>query len=120
MNGTPPGWYRDDPDHPRTLRWYDGARWTQHTRADTDPDVPPGPPPHPPAWTPAYGAPGTYPPPGPPPGPPPSRPPLPRAGVHSDDGQRQTLVALGVISVLLLAAIVVVAVLLGTYEGAPS
>ncbi len=115
MTGTRPGWYVDDPEHPRTLRWHDGARWTQHTRADTDPDLPPGPPPHPPAWTPAYGPPGTYPPPGPPP-PPPVRPPLPKAGSRPDTGQRQALVALGVISGLLLVAIVVVIALLATYE----
>ncbi len=122
MTGTPPGWYRDDPERLRSLRWYDGARWTQHTRTDADPDLPPGPPPHPPAWTPAYGPPGSYPPPGPPPGRPPGQPPvpslspLPKAGDRAAAGQRQALVALGVISALLLAAIVVVTVLLATYD----
>lgn len=31
MSGTPAGWYRD-PQDPRLLRWFDGARWTQHVQ----------------------------------------------------------------------------------------
>lgn len=34
QSNTPPGWYPDPQGAPQTLRYWDGAQWTQHTHAD--------------------------------------------------------------------------------------
>ncbi|MFD9002656.1 phospholipid scramblase-related protein [Streptomyces sp. NPDC059582] len=34
QSNTPPGWYPDPQGAPQTLRYWDGAQWTQHTNAD--------------------------------------------------------------------------------------
>ncbi|OON81797.1 phospholipid scramblase-related protein [Streptomyces tsukubensis] len=33
-SNTPAGWYQDPHGAPRTLRWWDGTRWTDHTNPD--------------------------------------------------------------------------------------
>ncbi|MCX3064315.1 phospholipid scramblase-related protein [Streptomyces beihaiensis] len=34
QSNTPAGWYPDPQGTPRTLRWWDGSQWTDHTHAD--------------------------------------------------------------------------------------
>ena len=41
QSNTPAGWYPDPHGAPQTLRYWDGAQWTQHTHADQQP-VPAG------------------------------------------------------------------------------
>ncbi|MFJ9544294.1 phospholipid scramblase-related protein [Streptomyces sp. NPDC101225] len=45
-SNTPAGWYPDPHGAPRTLRYWDGAQWTQHTHADQQ-AAPAGQPPQP-------------------------------------------------------------------------
>ncbi|MET8783727.1 MULTISPECIES: phospholipid scramblase-related protein [unclassified Streptomyces] len=40
QSNTPAGWYPDPHGAPRTLRYWDGAQWTQHTQAEGQGQVP--------------------------------------------------------------------------------
>lgn len=102
MTGTPAGWYHDAQG---TSRWFDGTAWTEHTQpADNPTDASE----QPTQWTPAYVAPApvTAPATGSATG--------PASPGSARGGSRGILVVLGIISGLLVAGIVVVAVLLAT------
>ncbi|MFI7498757.1 phospholipid scramblase-related protein [Streptomyces sp. NPDC049687] len=48
-SNTPAGWYPDPHGAARTLRYWDGAQWTEHTHADQQAQAGPAVPPQPPA-----------------------------------------------------------------------